>query len=70
MSTHVPGFQSFFYGFLHHFALAKLYIATSSIRAEENSRYDWVNKVKNGLILNHFYQIKIKRKDLHELKYS
>ena len=30
MSTHVPEFQSFFAGFLHHFVLAKL--ATSSIR--------------------------------------
>ena len=24
MSTHVPGFQSFFSGFLHHFVIAKL----------------------------------------------
>ena len=31
MSTHEPGFQSFF-SFLHHFALAKL--ATSSIRVK------------------------------------
>ena len=30
MSTHVPGFQSFFLFFLHHFVLAEL--ATSSIR--------------------------------------
>ena len=32
MSIHVPGFQSFFSGFLHHFVLAKL--ATSSIRVK------------------------------------
>ena len=32
MSTHVPGFQSFFFFFFHHFVLAKL--ATSSIRGE------------------------------------
>ena len=31
MSTHLPGFQSFF-KFLHHFVLAKL--ATGSIRVE------------------------------------
>ena len=31
MSTHMPWFQSFFKGFLHHFILAKF--ATSSIRA-------------------------------------
>ena len=30
MSTHVPGLQSFFQGFLHLFVFAKL--ATSSIR--------------------------------------
>ena len=28
MSTHVPGFQSFFFGFLHRYVMAKL--ATSS----------------------------------------
>ena len=29
MSTHLPGFQSFWFFFLHHFELAKL--ATSSV---------------------------------------
>ena len=33
MSTHVPGFQSFFLGFLHHFVLAKL--ATRSIKVNQ-----------------------------------
>ena len=33
MSTHLPGYQSFFIFFLHHFVLAKL--ATSSIRVTE-----------------------------------
>ena len=33
MSTHIPGFQSFF-SFLHHFAMAKL--ATSSIRVKQS----------------------------------
>ena len=32
ISTHVPGFQSFFSFFLHHFVSAKL--ATSSIRVK------------------------------------
>ena len=36
MSTHLPGFQSF-YGFLHHFVLAKL--ATSSIRVNSRQVY-------------------------------
>ena len=33
MSTHLPGFQSFFFFFLHHFVLAKL--ATSMIKVKE-----------------------------------
>ena len=33
MSTHVPGFQSFFMFFFHHFVKAKL--ATSSVRVKE-----------------------------------
>ena len=33
MSTHLPGFQSFF-RFLHHFVLAKL--ATSSVRVKDS----------------------------------
>ena len=36
MSTHMPGFQSFFEGSLHHSVLAKL--ATSSIRVKTQSQ--------------------------------
>ena len=34
MSTHLPGFQFHFLGFLHHFVLAK--VATSSIRVNRS----------------------------------
>ena len=42
MSTHLPGFQSIFTGFLHHFILARL--ATSSIRVKERSMHGRVKK--------------------------
>ena len=43
MSTHVPGFQSFF-SFLHHFVLAKL--ATSSIRVKMYISIKWRKLIK------------------------
>ena len=42
MSTHVPGFQSFFSGILYHFVLAKL--ATSSVSLKDH--------LKNNILLN------------------
>ena len=41
MSTLVPGFQSLFSAFLHHFVLAKL--ATTSIRVRAGSVHERVN---------------------------
>ena len=38
MSIHVPGFQSFFSFFLHHFAMAKL--ATSSIGINNKAKIE------------------------------
>ena len=42
MLTHVPGFQSFFKGFLHNFVLAKL--ATSSIHVNPLSLNDAITR--------------------------
>ena len=45
MSTHFPGFQSFF-RFLHHFVLAKL--ATSSIRVKLISKHLVNSEIPGG----------------------
>ena len=54
MSTHLLGFQSFFFKrFLHHFVLTK--VATSNIRVKDNNYLpSWkVKSVATAQVLNH-----------------